>query len=715
MDPLLIDADEERRAAGKRFQWREFRRIAAMAWPYRGKLALGMVLAVFFVALHTVSIAGVFPVLKILLEREGLTGWVDRTVASERLGAHFAPPAEEARRLRVVAVAANGPLAAEGDEVYAGLTDPAGRPAAELLHEIAHAPAGTQIKLQIAAGSQPRVLTVTPRALDWRMRGLRWGASWLPADADQDKLHTLMYILGALVTVVALANVCRYFGEVLVAEGVLRALVALRARLYERVLLLPMSFFAAQPTADIVTRFVQDVQEIQRGLLTLFGKFVREPLKVVFILGLAFALDWRITLAMVVVAPLAVLVFWQVGRSVKKASRRLLQSYGAMIGALTTTLHNLRVVKAYTAEQHEQRRLRDVDRKVIKQQIKLAKLEAFISPMMETIAVVAASLVTVWLASRVLSSDLSLSKFVGLGVVASSLFDPLRKLSDVYVRLQRSTAGAERVFSVMDQRGECEQGSEAVELGPLAERIDFEHVTFTYPGSEVPALQDITFSVERGETIAIVGPNGCGKTTLMSLLPRFFSPDAGAVRYDGADLRQTELKSLRRQISLVSQEAIVFAGTPLENIAYGPDEPDLERAQAAAKQAFADEFIRALPGGYTAALGERGTTLSGGQRQRLAIARAIYRDAPILIFDEATSQIDSESELRIQQALRALAVNRTTFIIAHRFSTIKFARRIVVMDEGRVLDIGTHPELYERCPLYRTLCETQLAEHVVEA
>ena len=583
-----------------------------------------------------------------------------------------------------------------------------------MLHEFAHAPEGAELRLELAVEEEARALTVTPRPLEWRMRWLRQVAGLLPANADQDKLRTLSYILGFLVAVVVLGNICRYFGEVLVAEAVLRALVALRARLYERVLMLPMSFFATQPTADIVTRFVQDVQEIQRGLLTLFGKFVREPLKVIFILGLAFALDWRITLAMVVVAPLAVVVFWRVGRSVKKAGRRLLQAYGTMIGALTTTLHNLRVVKAYTAEQHEQERLREVDRTVIKQQIKLAKLEAFISPMMETIAVIAASVVTVWLASRVLNADLSLSKFVGLGIVVSSLFDPLRKLSDVYVRLQRSTAGAERIFSVMDRGGECTQGAEALELGPLAERIDFEQVTFTYPGSEMPALKDISFSVERGETIALVGPNGCGKTTLMSLLPRFFSPDTGVVRYDGVDLRQAELKGLRRQISLVSQEAIVFAGTPLENITYGPDAPDLERAQAAAKQAYADEFIRALPGGYNAVLGERGTTLSGGQRQRLAIARAIYRNAPILIFDEATSQVDSESELKIQEALRALAVNRTTFIIAHRFSTIKFARRIVVMDEGRILGIGTHAELYDRCPLYRTLCETQLSEHLVE-
>jgi subfamily B ATP-binding cassette protein MsbA len=344
---------------------------------------------------------------------------------------------------------------------------------------------------------------------------------------------------------------------------------------------------------------------------------------------------------------------------------------------------------------------------MFRQQLTLAKLRAFVTPTMETLGVLVGSLLTVWLASRVLSHELSMSTFATLGVALSMLFDPLRKLSDVWVRVQRSTAGAERIFAVIDQPIESDLSEANVTLAPLANDIVYDRVTFTYPGAETAALESIELTIGKGEAIAVVGPNGSGKTTLVNMLPRFFDPDAGEIRYDGLDLRKATLRSLRDQISLVSQEAVVFAGTPLENIVYGVVDPDESRAVDAAKRAYADEFIRNIPGGYGAVLGERGTTLSGGQRQRLAIARAIFRDAPILIFDEATSQIDTESEQKIQAVLREFAHGRTTLIIAHRMSTIQFADRIIVMDAGRIIDTGPHQELFERCTLYRTLCETQ--------
>jgi len=283
----------------------------------------------------------------------------------------------------------------------------------------------------------------------------------------------------------------------------------------------------------------------------------------------------------------------------------------------------------------------------------------------------------------------------------------LRKMSDVYVRIQRSTAGAERIFQVVDHPIEADSSLGDIEVGALREAIEYANVTFTYPSASVPAVDGVNLRIARGETVAVVGPNGCGKTTLVSMLPRLFDPQNGEVRYDGTDLRRVSLHSLRRQINVVTQEAVVFGGTPLQNIGYGDGKIDRARVEAAAQRAYADEFIRNLPGGYDAQLGERGTTLSGGQRQRLAIARAIYRDAPILIFDEATSQIDTESELKIQTAVRELARDRTTIIIAHRLSTIQFAGRIIVMNAGRVIDSGTHRELFDRCTLYRTLCETQ--------
>jgi subfamily B ATP-binding cassette protein MsbA len=328
--------------------------------------------------------------------------------------------------------------------------------------------------------------------------------------------------------------------------------------------------------------------------------------------------------------------------------------------------------------------------------------------MLETLGVFGASIVTVWLAGRVVGGDLSPTKFLGLGVVITAMFDPLRKLTDVYVRVMRSTAGAERIFGMLQIPVETEDSIGTVELKPLAHGIEYENVTFTYPGADQPALDGVTLLIRKGESVAIVGPNGCGKTTLVSMLPRLFKPEGGTIRYDGVDIQEAKITSLRKQISLVSQEAVVFAATPVENIAYGDGSPDQERVRDAARRAHAEEFILNLPRGYDEVLGERGTTLSGGQRQRLAIARAIYRNAPILIFDEATSQVDSESERNIQEALADYSKDRTTFIVAHRLSTIQFADRIFVMDRGRILDTGTHEELLKRSTFYRNLCETQL-------
>ena len=706
MDPHLLSADDRQRAPQSGFRSREFWRLLALTRPYRRGLIAGLLATVTFAGLHTVGISGAFPVFHVLLEEEGLHGWLDRTIAGHRLEVEFAP-LTDADFVRVLKVHKDGPAYAAGVRPGDELREPRGRPVKELLEELTRTEAGLAVTASVGSPTAPRAAELRPNPTDFHFRLLRWIGSALPPDAPDTKLRTLVYILIALVAAAVVANVFRYVGETLIARAILSALLDLRDKLYERTLHLPMAYFSGAQTADLVTRFVQDVQEIQRGLITLFGKAVREPLRAVFLIGLALTLDWRITLTMAGVVPLALIVFWTVGRSVKKANLKLLQAYGAMIGALTASLQSLRVVKTYTAEEHERARLDVVDRRMFRQQLRLAKLDAFLSPMMETLAVLAGSLLTVWLASLVLDHVLSLSKFAALGVTLSMLFDPLRKLTDVYVRIQRSTAGAERIFQVLDHPVESDLAPGDMRLAPLERGLDFVNVSFIYPGAAVPALQDVTLSIRRGETVAVVGPNGCGKTTLVSLLPRLFDPGMGEVRYDGVDVRRATLGSLRRQIGFVGQDAVIFEGTPVENIAYGTSSIDRPRVEDAARRAYADEFIRNIPGGYDATLGERGSTLSGGQKQRLAIARAIYRDAPILIFDEATSQIDTESEQKIQTALREFAKGRTTIIIAHRLSTIQFADRIIVMDAGRIIDSGSHKELFDRCPLYRTLCETQ--------
>ncbi len=715
ISPQLITADDDQRAPKANAPRAEFFRVLRLVWPYRWMLVLGILCSILFAGLQTASLSAVFPVFKILLEDEGLAGWSHRMIAADRLGVELEQPvategkqpptATSIRVVRASKDAVSDQLKHDTRFRAAG-----GQSVDVLLEQIARAPEGAQVPVIIEAEGKKVEATLQPRAPSSETRMLRWVLGLVPATLLDQKMRMLVTILVVMVLASLVGNLCRYLGEVMVSRGVLCSLLDLRETLYDRTLQLPMTFFAGQPTSDVVTRFVQDMQEIQRGLLTLFGKAIREPIRAVFILALALSMDWQITVTMTLVAPLVVLIFWGIGRRVKKANRKLLIAYGVMIDALSTSLQNLRVVKAYTAEEIEARRLEKVDETMFRQQVKLAKLDAAISPGIEALAVVAGSIVAVWLAGRVLNNELEPSKFMALGVVLSMLFDPLRKLTDVYVRIQRSTAGAERIFQVIDAIPESAREGAGRTLPPIQRGIEYKNVGFTYPNAPTPALQEINLTIARGETVAIVGPNGCGKTTLVSMLPRFFDPQHGQVAIDGVDIRDASLRSLRGQIGLVSQEAVIFAGTPIENIAYGAETPDVARAEDAARRAFADEFIRKLDGGFESQIGERGTTLSGGQRQRLAIARAIYRDAPILIFDEATSQIDTESELKIQTALREFSKGRTTIIIAHRLSTIQFASRIVVMEAGRIVDSGPHRELLARCPLYRTLCETQIIQ-----
>ncbi|KAB2937300.1 MAG: ABC transporter ATP-binding protein [Phycisphaerae bacterium] len=714
MDLNSIITDDAQRARPARLLSTQFIRTVGYAWAYRRLLVTGFFCALLFAALHAVSLAGVLPVLKLILDEEGLHGWVDRTAACRRLGFEVEIVRRTDGAALTVRSVPDGHVLASAGLNPGDVIDPTPATPEAWLAEVASKPGGAVFEFNASpAGSGSRAPnapalirhTLTLRAPDLKESVKQRLVGLVDRQTlEGDRLKALVVILAIVCVVAVIANVFRFLAELFVSDAVLKGMIRLRAQLYDCVLQLPMSYFAARGTADLVTQFVQDVQEIQRGLLAFFGKLVTEPLKAGFILALAFFLDARLTLAMLVILPAAGSVFWAIGRQARRANRKLLQQYGVMIGGFSTVLSAIDVVKAYTTEAFERRRLDELDRRMFKHQFRLAALQAALPPALEVLAVIGVSIASVWLGSRVLDRQLNVSEFMQLAVVLGMLLDPIRKVADVYTRISRGSAGADRIFRVLDTPPEERERGGDRDVGALRDRIELESVTFMYPNAASPALSDVNLTIRRGECVALVGPNGSGKTTLVNLLLRFYDPQRGGVRYDGADLRTLKLDQLRRQISLVTQKSIIFDGTIRENIAYGREDASDELIRDAARRAFADEFIRARRDGYEERVGEGGIMLSGGQRQRIVIARAILRNAPILIFDEATSQVDTESDEKIHRAIRELARDRTTILIAHRPSTFRFADRIVVLDGGRIVDAGEYDALFVRCALFRSLC-----------
>jgi subfamily B ATP-binding cassette protein MsbA len=482
----------------------------------------------------------------------------------------------------------------------------------------------------------------------------------------------------------------------------------LREQLYDRVLRQPVSFFWNHPIGQLMSRITGDVGRLQKVVAGELAELLRVGSILVLQVVWVFFLFPDLSFMMAVVLPLIVWPVARFGRKLKKASRRSQERMAEVSALLHETLAGVRVVKAFGAERFERGRFRTALLRMFEPDRKAIKLGALTTPVIDLAGALALASFLAVVGWRSGSGEIDLRTLPGFLAGLTYLFLAAKSLARLNNSLQQGMAAARRVFTLLDLPPEPLEDLSLPALAPFRERVEFSGVRFSYGKRE--ALHGVDLSVEAGQVVALVGPSGAGKTTLVNLLPRFFDPAAGEVRIDGRDIRTVRLTSLRSQIGLVSQDVILFDDTVRRNIAYAVENPPPGAVERAAAAAYADEFIRALPEGYETRLGEGGQKLSAGQRQRLSIARALLKDPPILILDEATSALDSESEALLQAALENLMLDRTVFVIAHRLSTVRRADRIVVLEAGRIVESGSHADLLARGRLYRRLHELQFSD-----
>ncbi len=526
--------------------------------------------------------------------------------------------------------------------------------------------------------------------------------------SESGKAGALLHICLVILVLFFLKNLTRYLAMYYLAvirNGVVRSL---RRNMFVKLVALPLGYYTEERKGDLLSRITNDVYEVELSIMSTLELIFREPFTIFIFLISMIVISPSLTLISLLLLPLSALVIGRVGKSLKRTSVKGQARMGELVSAIEEAISGLRIVKAFTAEKAVQEKFDSLNEDYNRLSVRLYRKRDLASPLSEFLGS-CVMIALVWIGGKMILSEeetgLNGEAFIGFIIVFSQLLRPIQGIASAYSNIHRGMASVARINEVLDASERIVEKPSAVAVNDFQEAIEFREVDFSYVAA--PVLQQVSFRLEKGKTIALVGASGSGKSTIADLVPRFYDVKAGAILLDGVDIRDCRIRDLRSQMAMVSQESILFNDTVLHNIALGDPSPDEARVKEAAVIANAHEFIEKLPEGYHSSIGDRGSRLSGGQRQRLAIARAVYKNPPLLILDEATSALDTESERLVQEALNNLMKNRTTLVIAHRLSTIQHADEILVLQEGRIVERGTHQDLYARAGVYRRLCDMQ--------
>lgn len=529
--------------------------------------------------------------------------------------------------------------------------------------------------------------------------------TYIPAGKNQWTI-----IAGLLVIFTLIRGLSEYLSSVLMWRIGVSVVVNLRQRLYNHILKQSAEFFSRYPTNSLTSHIISDAKEVQVAVSTLLADLLREGLTFLALFGLVLVYNWKLTLISLGMGPLVYLLTVRFGKTLRRIANSTQEGVEEVLDIAQETISGNRIVKAFGMEKFEQGRFRTALAHLGGTQIKAAYVVYLSSPILELVGVIIAAVFLLYARHAIAVGAMTVGMFAAYIVAIIQMYDPLRKMSRIQNYFQQAFAASARIQTLLDHHTEKQDRPDAVALPPFKDRIEFRDVSFKYEGSDDWVLKNVNISAQRGQVVALVGLSGAGKTTLTNLLMRFYDPDRGQVVIDGRDIRTVKLDSLRAQMALVTQDVILFNDSIIDNIAYGRPDVDSKMIEAAAKGAYAHDFIMEREKGYDTIIGERGVKVSGGERQRLAIARAILKDAPILILDEATSALDTQSERLVQRALSNLMKGRTTIVVAHRLTTIHNADKIVVLDRGRVADEGSHEQLMSRGGIYRDLYDLQFTD-----